>query len=57
MIKKVGAEYTLVGHSDNRKEGDTDLMLKNKVTYALKNNLKVDFCIGRIKYKKGTKKL
>ena len=31
MIKSVGAKYTLVGHSDNRIEGDTNKMLKNKV--------------------------
>ena len=30
MIKSVGAKYVLVGHSDNRAEGDTDLMLKRK---------------------------
>ncbi len=46
MLKRVGAKYTLVGHSDNRKEGDTNEMLKDKVKYALKNNLKVVFCIG-----------
>ena len=45
MIKNVGAKFTLVGHSDNRGEGDTNLMLKNKVLFALKNNLKVVFCI------------
>ncbi|MEC7143489.1 MAG: triose-phosphate isomerase family protein [Pseudomonadota bacterium] len=56
MIKKVGAEYTLVGHSDNRKEGDTDLMLKDKVKYALKNNLKVVFCIGENKIQKSKNK-
>ena len=56
MIKKAGAEYTLVGHSDNRKEGDTDLMLKDKVTYALKNNLKVVFCIGENKIQKSKNK-
>ena len=26
MIRSVGAKYTLIGHSDNRGEGDTDLM-------------------------------
>ena len=31
MIKNVGAKYTLVGHSDNRSEGDTDTILKEKV--------------------------
>ena len=30
MLKKVGAKYTLIGHSDNRSEGDTDPVLKNK---------------------------
>ena len=52
MIKSVGAKYTLVGHSDNRGEGDTDMMLKDKVKFALKNNLKVVFCIGENKSQK-----
>ncbi len=52
MIKKVGAEYTLIGHSDNRAEGDTDVILKNKIKFALKNNLKVIFCIGENKLEK-----
>ena len=52
MLKSVGAKYTLVGHSDNRSEGDTDSMLKNKVQFALKNNLKVVFCIGENKLEK-----
>ena len=52
MIKSVGAKYTLVGHSDNRSEGDTDLILKSKVKFALKNNLKVVFCIGENKIEK-----
>ena len=56
MLKSVGAKYTLVGHSDNRGEGDTDTMLKEKVRYALKNNLKVVFCIGENKTEKKIKK-
>ena len=56
MIKSVGAKYTLVGHSDNRIEGDTDLMLKKKVNYAIKNNLRVIFCIGENKIEKKNKK-
>ena len=56
MIRSVGAKYTLVGHSDNRKEGDTDLMLKDKVKYAIKNNLKVVFCIGENKIQRKNKK-
>ena len=56
MLRSVGAKYTLVGQSDNRGEGDTDLMLKDKVRYALKNNLKVVFCIGENKTEKNNKK-
>ena len=56
MIKRVGAKYTLIGHSDNRGEGDTDLILKAKVKNALKNNLKVIFCIGENKFHKKNKK-
>ena len=57
MLKSVGAQFTLVGHSDNRGEGDTDMMLKDKVDFALKNNLKVIFCIGENKSQKKTNKL
>ena len=56
MLKSVGAKYTLVGHSDNRGEGDTNAMLKDKVRYAIKNNLKVVFCIGENKTEKKNKK-
>ena len=56
MLKSVGAKYTLVGHSDNRSEGDTDLILKDKVRFALKNNLKVVFCIGENKKEKQNNK-
>jgi len=56
MIRSVGAKYTLVGHSDNRSEGDTNTMLKNKVMFALKNNLSVVFCIGENQSQKRNKK-
>jgi triosephosphate isomerase (TIM) len=56
MLRSVGAKYTLVGHSDNRSEGDTNDMLKAKVQFALKNNLKVVFCIGENKSEKKNKK-
>jgi len=56
MLRSVGAKYALVGHSDNRGEGDTDVMLKAKVQFALKNNLKVVFCIGENKLEKKNKK-
>ena len=56
MIREAGATYTLVGHSDNRIEGDTNEMLKNKVDFALRNNLKVVYCIGENKTEKKNKK-
>ena len=56
MLRSVGAKYTLIGHSDNRSEGDTDTMLKDKVQFALKNNLKVVFCIGENKHEKKNQK-
>ncbi|MBL6857197.1 MAG: triosephosphate isomerase [Pelagibacteraceae bacterium] len=49
MIKSIGAQYIIVGHSDNRSEGDTDVMLKAKVESSLNNKLKVVFCIGENK--------
>ena len=55
MIKSLNAEYVIVGHSDNRSEGDTDEMLKEKVENALKNKLKVIFCIGENKNQKKKK--
>ena len=56
MLRSVGAKYTLVGHSDNRAEGDTDEMLKDKLNFSLKNNLKVVFCIGENKLEKKNKR-
>ena len=56
MIRSVGAKYTLIGHSDNRAEGDTDSVLKDKVKFALNNNLKVIFCIGENKSEKKNNK-
>jgi len=52
MIRSVGAQYIIVGHSDNRSEGDSDIMLKSKVENSLKNKLKVVFCIGENKIDK-----
>ena len=56
MIKNVGAQYIIVGHSDNRSEGDTDIMLKSKVENSLKNKLKIVFCIGENKEHKMSNK-
>ena len=56
MIRSVGAKYVIVGHSDNRSEGDTHQILKMKVDLVLKNKMKVIFCIGEDKIVKKNKK-
>ena len=56
MIKSVGAQYIIVGHSDNRAEGDNDAMIKSKVDNSLNNKLKVVFCIGENKEHKTNNK-
>ena len=56
MAKSVGAQYIIVGHSDNRFEGDTDAMIKSKVENSLNNKLKVVFCIGENKEHKANNK-
>ena len=55
MIKSLGVKYVIIGHSDNRSEGDTNQILKSKVRHALKNNLKIVFCIGENKLQKNKK--
>ncbi len=47
MVKSVGAEYVILGHSERRQYfGETDVALLDKVNAVLKNNLKPIFCIG-----------
>ena len=55
MIKRLGVNYTLLGHSECRSAGETDKILKQKFSLALKNNLKVIYCIGENKIQKRTK--
>jgi len=47
QLKDIGCDYVIIGHSERRKIlGETDDMLNKKIKSALKNNLKVIFCIG-----------
>ena len=47
MVKSTGAQYVILGHSERREYyGQTPEILKEKVLLALKNGLKVIFCIG-----------
>ena len=46
MLKSVGANYVILGHSENRKKGETDKLINLKIKSAIKAKLKVIFCIG-----------
>lgn len=46
MLKTVGASYVILGHSERRKEGETDALIQKKVIAALKAGLTVVICIG-----------
>ena len=45
MIKDIGANYVIIGHSENRKKGETDRLINLKVKNAINAKLKVIFCI------------
>lgn len=47
MIKSVGCEYVIIGHSERRQYfAESDALLAEKTDAALKNNLVPIFCIG-----------
>ena len=56
MIKSLGCKYVIVGHSESRNSGDTNLLINKKIKSSLENDLNVLFCIGEtIKEKKAKK--
>ena len=46
MLKSIGANYVIIGHSENRKKGENDNLINLKVKSAIKAKLKVILCIG-----------
>ena len=47
QLKDIGCDYVIIGHSERRKIfGETDEILNKKIKSALKNSLKIIFCIG-----------
>ena len=56
MLKKVGAKYVILGHSENRKSGDTTKIIKEKVKSALDAKLNIIFCFGETLNEKKSKK-
>ena len=49
MLKSVGVEIVILGHSERREYfGETDEMLAKKVNTALANKMEVIFCFGEV---------
>lgn len=49
MIKAVGAEYVIIGHSERRQYfGETDITVNQRTKAALAGGLKVILCVGEL---------
>ena len=49
MLKSVGVEYVIIGHSERRAiYNESDELLAKKVTTSIKHDLKIMFCIGEV---------
>jgi triosephosphate isomerase (TIM) len=46
MLKNAGAQFVIIGHSENRQKGENNKLINLKIKSALKAKLKVIFCIG-----------
>ncbi len=46
MLKKEGEGYVILGHSERRELGETDLAVSKKINAALKIGLRVILCVG-----------
>ena len=56
MLKNIGAHFVIIGHSENRKKGESDKLINHKIKSALQAKLKVIFCIGETLSDKRNKK-
>ena len=45
MLKKIRIKYVIIGHSENRKEGETDHLINKKIKSLIKCGLKIIFCV------------
>jgi len=46
MLKDLGCQYVIIGHSERRALGETDEMINKKIKAVLKEGLKPILCIG-----------
>ena len=52
MIKKLGVNNIIIGHSENRAVGDNDKIIKEKILAATKNKFNIILCVGENKSEK-----
>ena len=55
MIKKLGVNNIIIGHSENRAAGDNEKIIKEKILAATKNKFNIILCIGENKSEKKRK--
>ncbi len=46
MLKQAGASFIILGHSENRREGETNILIGRKIKSALNKKLNIILCIG-----------
>ena len=56
MLKNIGAHFVIIGHSENRENGENDNLINMKIKSALEAKLKVIFCIGETLIEKKKKR-
>jgi len=56
MLKDIGSEYVIVGHSERRDKGETNKMVNKKIRACLAEKIIPIFCIGETKKQKETGK-
>ena len=56
MIKEIGVNYIILGHSECRMSGDTNQKINLKIKSSLKENLKIIFCFGETFLERKNKK-
>lgn len=46
MVSDSGATYVIIGHSERRRDGDTNEVISKKIEHAVKSGLRVVVCVG-----------
>ena len=56
MLKNAGAHFVIIGHSENRTNGENDKLINLKIKNSINSKIKVIFCIGETLSEKRKKK-